>query len=103
MSYKVIAPLVLAKDPEGKTHHRYEGEVIQWLSPEQAQHFLGLDLVVEVGKAPAAVAEPAPAGGGDAPEKPKRTAPKAAWAEFAGLSEEETEAMTKAEIIEQFG
>lgn len=102
MSYKVVAPLVLAKDSEGKTHHRYEGDVIQWLSPEQAQHFLGLGLVVEVnGHTP-----PAADAGGPAVEKPKQVAPKADWVDFAvasGLTADEAEAMTKAELIEQFG
>lgn len=107
MSYKVIAPLVLAKDPEGKTHHRYEGEVIQWLSPEQAQHFLGLGLVIRLGGQPA----PEPSDDGqDVLDKPKQAAPKASWVEYAvngapvdeRISEDEAEAMTKAELVERF-
>ncbi|MDV6979651.1 hypothetical protein [Mycobacterium intracellulare] len=101
MSYKVVAPLVLAKDREGKTHHRYAEEVIEWLPPDQAAHFLDTGLVVKVGGA----AESANGGDGG-PDKPKQVAPKADWVDFAvanGLTEDEAEAMTKAELIEQFG
>lgn len=108
MSFKVIAPLVLAKDHEGKTHHVYAGGVIEWLSPEQAAHFLDSELVVKVGGAQPA-ADP-----GDDPEpvdKPKQAAPKASWVEYAvngapedeRISEDEAEAMTKAELVERFG
>lgn len=48
MSYRVIAPLVIAKDQDGRPHHVYEGGVIQWLSDEQAEHFLGTGLVEEI-------------------------------------------------------
>lgn len=54
MSYVVDAPLVLARDQEGRVHHRYQGAVIDWLSDEQAEHFLGLGLVHKVGDEPAA-------------------------------------------------
>ncbi|MGV7585235.1 hypothetical protein PJN38_24235 [Mycobacterium kansasii] len=106
MSYRVIAPLVLAKDSEGKTHHRYEGEIIQWLSPAQASHFLGLGLVEARNEALTPVGDPV--GDGD---KPKQVAPKAAWIEYAvsrapqdqRLTADEAEAMTKAELVERFG
>lgn len=49
MSYQVVAPLVIAKDHEGRPYHVYEGGVIQWLSDEQAAHFLGTGLVVKFG------------------------------------------------------
>lgn len=53
MSYQVTCPLVLAKDKEGKVHERYEGAVIDWLSDEQAEHFISAGLVVELDSAPA--------------------------------------------------
>lgn len=56
MSYQVVAPLVLARDKEGKTHHVYQGGVIDWLSDDQAEHFIGTGLVVEL-DAPDAVDE----------------------------------------------
>ncbi|MFI5542091.1 hypothetical protein ACIA5H_37620 [Nocardia sp. NPDC051900] len=48
MRYQVTAPLVIAQDHEGRAHHRYSGEVIQWLSPEQRQHLLDLGMVEEI-------------------------------------------------------
>lgn len=103
MSYKVVAPLVLAKDREGKTHHRYTDEVIEWLPPDQAAHFVDTGLVVKVG---AQSPVPDASGGDGAPEKPKQVAPKADWVDYAvseGLDRDEAEAMTKAELIEQYG
>ncbi|RFZ11189.1 hypothetical protein DSM43518_02029 [Mycobacterium marinum] len=108
MSYRVIAPLVLAKDSAGRTHHRYEGSVIDWLSPDQTQHLLGLGMIEAIGAASANPASPAPA---DSPEKPKQVAPKADWIDYAvngapvadRISESEAEAMTKAELVEMFG
>lgn len=47
----MIAPCVIAKDQEGKNHHRYEGDVIAWLSDEQAEHFIVSELVTEIGTA----------------------------------------------------
>lgn len=47
MSYTVTAPLVLAVDEGGQTHHVYKGGVIEWLSDEQAQHFLAEGLVAD--------------------------------------------------------
>lgn len=49
MTFRVTAPLVLALDQGGRTHHCYEGAVIEWLSPEQKAHFLGAGLVVDLG------------------------------------------------------
>lgn len=101
MSYQVVAPLVIAKDQAGRLHHVYEGGVIPWLSKEQAEHFLSEGLVVKVADAAASAND-----GYGGPEKPKQVAPKADWVDFAvanGLTEDEAEAMTKAELIEQFG
>ena len=49
MTYRVTAPLVLAVDEGGHTHHVYEGGVIEWLSEAQAEHFLAEGLAVKVG------------------------------------------------------
>ena len=48
MSYRVVAPLVLAVDPDGQTHHVYAGGVIDWLGEEQRSRFLAEGLVVDV-------------------------------------------------------
>lgn len=47
--YQVLAPLVLAVDQDGKTHHVYQGGVIDWLSDEQAAYFTAEGLVAKVG------------------------------------------------------
>jgi hypothetical protein len=57
MPYLVTAPLVLAKDREGKVRYHYRGNVpapansgpiIPWLSDEQAAHFLRLGVVERI-------------------------------------------------------
>lgn len=109
MSYRVTAPLVLAKDREGKTHHVYENGLIEWLSPEQASHLLSMGMVEKVGGAPAPVDPDDDLD--DEPDKPKQAAPKAAWEEYAverapegqRISQEEAESLTKKELIERFG
>lgn len=110
MSYQVTAPLVLVKDREGKTHHVYEKGVIEWLSPEQESHLLGLGMVVKVGGAPAAGSDDS-AAGDEVADKPKQASTKAAWVEYAvsgapegqRISEAEAESLTKAELVERFG
>lgn len=113
MSYQVVAPLVIAKDQDGRLHHVYEGGVISWLSPEQEAHFVDSGLVVKVGGAqPAAGPDDDEVSDADeALDKPKQAAPKASWVEYAvngapedeRISEDEAEAMTKAELVERFG
>jgi len=91
VSYKVVSPCVLAKDPQGRVFHRYEGAVIDWLSDEQAEHFLAEGLVTE--------------DGADDDAKPKKTAPKADWVEHAvadGYDRDEVESMTKADLVALF-
>ncbi|MGF2944727.1 hypothetical protein [Mycobacterium sp. Lab-001] len=56
-AYKVIAPLVVPKDQQGRLVHAYRGSLLGWLSDEQAAHFLRHNLVERI-------AEP------DAPELP---------------------------------
>ncbi len=106
MSFRVIAPLVLAKDREGKTHHVYEDGVIEWLSPEQERHLIDSSLVVRVGGN-----QFQSAGLDGDVDKPKQAAPKAVWVEYAvngapedeRISEDEAETLTKAELVERFG
>jgi homoserine kinase len=53
-AYRVDAKLVLAKDKHGRTHHYYSAEsgagpsIIEWLSDEQAAHFLAENLVTAI-------------------------------------------------------
>lgn len=52
MTYKVVAPLVLAVDPDGQRHHVYAGGVIDWLPEDQKSYFLAEGLVVDVDQPP---------------------------------------------------
>ena len=122
MSYKVTAPLVIAKDQAGLNHHVYEGGVIPYLSDAQAEHFLAEGLVEKVGaKAGPVVAilEPgyvAPIPGLDDDvtvdppaddDRPLRTAPVADWRAYAvarhGVTESDAKSLDKAELIELYG
>lgn len=46
--WKVVAPLVLARDGAGRLHHAYRGSMLGWLSEDQSQHFLRHGLVERV-------------------------------------------------------
>lgn len=46
--YRVICPLVIAKDQAGRLHHAYKGSVLGWLNDEQREHFLRKGLVEEI-------------------------------------------------------
>lgn len=74
MTYKVTAPLVLALDQGGQTHHVYFGGVIDWLSDEQRSYFLAEGLVTEGIGAP-----PAPVAPGDKPHAAATKAELIAW------------------------
>lgn len=101
-SYKVVAPLVLARDKEDRTHHVYEGGVIDWLSDEQRDHFLDSGLVVEVN------ADPDDEDEDGGVEKPNRQANKAdlvAWLvanvskdDGSDYTTEELDALTKDQL-----
>lgn len=94
MTYRVTAPLVLARDKEGKVHHVYQNGVINWLPEDQKAHFLDVGLVEEVGADGSADND-------DDGSKPKKAAPKADWVEFAvadGYDRDEVEAMSKSDI-----
>lgn len=95
MSYKVVAPLVIAQDKDGHYHHVYQGGVIQWLSPEQEKHFLAEGLAEKSGKI-----EDDPDG------PPAKTAPKADWVDYAiskGADPSEAEESTKQELVDLYG
>ncbi len=77
MTYRVTAPLVLAVDEGGHTHHVYEGGVIEWLSEAQAEHFLAEGLAVKVGDTTPVVDDPGE--GGDGPPANAKKAELVAW------------------------
>lgn len=111
MAYLVKAPLVVAKDREGRNHHCYAGAIIHWLGPEQRDRWLRLGLVEKINDSqpvPAADSEaPAnPAAESATPAKPAKTAPDAKWVEYGvaqGHDRAELEALSKPELIELLG
>jgi hypothetical protein len=74
MAFTVTAPLVLAKDQGGQTHHVYQGGVIHYLSDEQREHFLAEHLVEETDEA-----DDAPDDGDDKPSKAAKKDELVAW------------------------
>lgn len=46
--YRVLCPLVIAKDQTGKLHHAYRGSMLAWLNDEQRTHFLNKGLIEEL-------------------------------------------------------
>lgn len=101
--YRVVAPLVIAKDQTGRLHHCYRGAWIPWLDDVQRGHFLRHGLVEELGSPDAAPAlDPMDA----LVEKPKKVAPKEDWVRFGvskGNSQAELEALTKDELVDLLG
>lgn len=103
MTYRVTAPLVLARDKEGKVHERYESSVIDWLDDDQKRHFLEAKLVEEIGGTPAD--DP-----NDSGDKPAKTANKADLVEWivanvakddgADYTAEELDGQTKPQLWE---
>lgn len=87
MTYRVTAPLVLAVDEGGHTHHVYEGGVIEWLSEAQAEHFLAEGLAVKVGDAPPVV-DDEPAADGDKPPANAKKAELVEWLVENALKED---------------
>src|SRR5271166_2428036 len=43
--WRVIAACVVAKGKDGRNHHTYHGDVIDWLSDDEAARFVALKLV----------------------------------------------------------
>lgn len=100
MTYQVLAPLVIAKDQDGASHHVYRDGVIQWLSDEQREHFLSTGLVEEIGGQAAADPD------ADVDGPPSRGASQADWAAYAvskGWDPDEAAATKRADLIEAVG
>jgi hypothetical protein len=108
MSYRVTAPLVLARDKERKVHERYQDAGIDWLDEDQKRHFLESGLVEKVGSPapaePEGVGDPGAGPVGD--EAPLRAAPKSDWVAYAvskGADEAEANALNKPDLIDLYG
>ncbi len=98
MTYQVVGPLVIAKDRDRRPYHVYQGGIIQWLSDEQAKHFLDTGLVVKLGDSEPAAEAPEPV---DEDSPPAKSAAKSEWVDYAvaqGYDRDEVEPMSKADI-----
>lgn len=117
--YRVIAPLVLVRDELGRTHHLYEGAVVDVMDTEHANYLLSEGMVavadsptVDVTVPPVNTAVDEDLGvdvessdsDPDAalPSRPPHIAAKARWVDFAvasGVDRNEAEAMSKQALI----
>lgn len=112
MPYSVLASAIHAKDPAGRIHAYYRGQIVDWLSDAQHAHFLSKGFVEELhaGRHEAPEAEPStatdiePAGADDAPAggRPRQVAPKEVWVDYGvslGHDRGALESMTKADVV----
>lgn len=98
MSYRVTAPLVLARDKEGKVHERYQDAVIDWLDDDQKRHFLETNLVEEIGApAPVEVADDEPVADGEKPPADATNKVLIAWL-VANVAKEDGSDYTESEL-----
>lgn len=113
MHCRVLAPLVLVRDEEGRTHHCYEGAVVD-IDADHAEYLLASGMVEAEG-----TPSPVPVGlvdarsdggeevetsdpGIDLPPRPPHVAAKARWIDYAvatGMDRVEAESMTKERLI----
>lgn len=116
--YRVIAPLVLVRDELGRTHHLYEGAVVDVMDTDHAAYLLAEGMMAVDGPT-ADVAVPAVSPSADddldvdvessdgdpdaaLPSRPPHVAPKASWVDFAvasGFDRTEAESMSKQALI----
>jgi hypothetical protein len=102
-AYRVSAPLVLVRDEEGRTHHCYEGSVVDVVDTAHAHYLLGSGMVRSV-EAPehavdthTTVSDPDERGA-----RPPHVAAKALWIDYAvlqGFDRSEAESMTKEQLV----
>lgn len=105
--YTVTGPVALLTDSAGKIHYYYKDATLpEDMREDERKRLLDLGLIGEIddgGLLVAVVAE-APASSTDTVERPKLTAPKSAWDDYAvsrGMSREEAESLGKSELIER--
>lgn len=93
--FQVLAPLVVVRGPDGHTHHRYAGELVEYADPATAEYHVAQGMVARLGGSSL-----------DAQPKtgaPAFVAPKAQWVDYAvsqGFDRTEAEALPKAKLIE---
>ncbi|QPX61710.1 hypothetical protein SEA_BUNKER_7 [Gordonia phage Bunker] len=119
--YRVIAPLVIAPDADGKLHYHYAGAEVETIEADAAKRLVGEGLIEKVratGRSAAAAttaktqasgkSEPKKSGdstppSGDGP--PPLVAPDEDWQAYAvtqGLTEDEAKALSKADLVARF-
>lgn len=103
-AYRVIAPLVLVRDEQGRIHHRYYGALVDSIDADHATYLLNNGMVVATALTTRVEAQ-VEVDSGD-PEidlhRPAHVAPKARWVDYAvahGFGRDEAEAMTKEQLI----
>lgn len=114
MMYRVLAPLVLVRDEKGKTHHCYEGAVVDFIDAGHVAYLLENGMLAADGT-PSGAASGAQARTEDAEidsgdpvvnlPRPPHVAAKAKWVDYAvsqGFSRDEAESMTKENLIATF-
>lgn len=109
---EVTAPVIVVPGADDKLHYHYSGAIVD-LNADDYERLIADGMV----KAYEAETTAAPAdadgdgdggngGSGDSPERPKQTAPKDAWVDYAvtrGIDKAEAEALTKPELISRLG
>jgi hypothetical protein len=103
-AYRVSAPLVLVRDEEGRTHHCYEGSVVDVVDAAHAHYLLGSGMVrsVEAPEPHAVDARTAVSDPDERAARPPHVAAKALWVDYAvlqGFDRAEAESMTKEQLV----
>ena len=119
--YRVIAPLVIAPDADGKLHYHYAGAEVETIEADAAKRLTGEGLIEKVkatgrSAAPASTSkaqtgvksEPKKTGDSTPPSNdgpPPLVAPDEDWQAYAvtqGLTEDEAKALSKADLVARF-
>ena len=113
-SYRVVAPLVLVRDERGRTHHAYEGSVVEVVDADHAAYLVAEGMLRPESGQPTVVAADDEVGGdggveaaggdpaGGLPSRPPHVAAKARWVDYAvtqGFDRVEAEGMSKQALI----
>jgi hypothetical protein len=112
MTARVIGPLVLAKDREGRVGYWYFGQEIPWLAAEDRARLeadgliapaqLVEDLIEVATEFVATVTDPAPAAPTTESGRPWSTATRAVWVDYVvsqGIARADAEELTKKELM----
>lgn len=105
-AYRVSAPLVLVRDEEGRTHHCYEGSVVDVVDAAHAHYLLGSGMVRSVEAPDHVVDARTNVSDPDGAARPPHVAAKALWIDYAvmqGFDRAEAESMTKDQLVTTLG